>query len=131
MGLLLAAQVGEEIHFVGRRVAVVEIHIHALAYARAALPGVLADQAANGGASRTGAKAMQEAHTDAGGVGFRGGKALVVLELPRQAGQWNVIQQRGGLGHDPVRRDHVIGERGLGDRVVDGYGRAFLGGKAG
>ena len=31
MGLLLAAELGEEIEFIGRRVTVVEIHIHALA----------------------------------------------------------------------------------------------------
>src|SRR5580692_7438757 len=74
---------------------------------------------------------MQEADTDAGAVGFRGGEALVVLELPRQARQWNVAEERGRLGRNPVLGDNVVRERCVGYAIVDGYRCAFLVGKAG
>ena len=70
VGLLLAAKIGKEIEFIGRIVAVVEVHIHALAETGAALSHILADQSPNGRASRTGAKTMDKTYADPGGVRF-------------------------------------------------------------
>ena len=97
----------------------------------AALSEILANQTAQRGASRTGAKAMQKADADAGGVGFGRGQPLVILELTGQVGLRDVIEQRRCLGRNARRRDGVVGKRDARRvRIVDRDRGAFLGGKA-
>ena len=79
MGLIFAAELGEEVEVVGSGVAVVEVEVHALRDSGIALAEELAGHAHNAvHAAGIASEGMHETHADLSGVGLRRAEALVV-----------------------------------------------------
>ena len=137
MALRFSAEAGEDADLVAGGVAQVEIGVEVLVESGAALTHDLTDEVANGGIVASAAEVVDEARAEGGGVGFGGGDFAVVLELARQVGQRDVVQQVCGLRRNALAEDGVvreglprIGIARVAAGIIDGDGLAALRGQS-